>query len=224
MLIGSELGDHGIQIFDMKKLLDIDHAEAPIKFDFKEDVAGWIQDLPQGASHNVVVNEEVGYAVAVGSRPTNSGCRAGPIFFDITDPSKATRLGCNSEDGYVHDAQCLIYHGPDERYEGRDICYGYNEDTLTIYDVSDKANSSIISITSYDGATYTHQGWVLDPKWQQYLLMDDEVDEIRGSGPAADGYPVTYIWDISDLENPKQTGLYKGRFNLLGPRYQANNS
>lgn len=53
-------------------------------------------------------------------------------------------------------------------------------------------------------------GWVLDPEWQQYLLLDDEYDEIDQVGPGLDGYPVTYIWDISDLEAPKQTGLYKG--------------
>jgi hypothetical protein len=40
--------------------------------------------------------------------------------------------------------------------------------------------------------------------------MDDELDELRGNGPAKDGYPVTYIWDIKDLTAPKQTGLYKG--------------
>lgn len=54
-------------------------------------------------------------------------------------------------------AQCLKYKGPDTKYLGRDICYGYNEDTLTIYDVTDPANSEIISVTSYEGATYTHQ-------------------------------------------------------------------
>lgn len=50
-----------------------------------------------------------------------------------------------------------MYKGPDEKYLGRDICYSYNEDTLTIYDVTDPTNSSIISVTSYQGATYTHQ-------------------------------------------------------------------
>jgi len=30
--------------------------------------------------------------------------------------------------------RCIVYRGPDEKYVGRDICYGYNEDTLTIYD------------------------------------------------------------------------------------------
>lgn len=29
-------------------------------------------------------------------------------------------------------AQCVIYRGPDEKYQGVDICYGYNEDTLTM--------------------------------------------------------------------------------------------
>ncbi|KAH7363233.1 hypothetical protein B0T11DRAFT_329224 [Plectosphaerella cucumerina] len=210
MLIGSELGGHGIQIFDMTKLLTITAAQAPVVFDPVKDVTSTFKGLPQGATHNVVVNEELGYAVAVGARPRNGPCRAGLIFIDLKDPSKPTSPGCNGQDGYVHDAQCLVYRGPDTRYQGKDICYGYNEDTLTIYDVTDKANSKIVSITSYEGATYTHQGWVLDPNWQEYLVMDDEIDEIDGNGPAADRYPVTYIWDIRDLEKPKQTGLYKG--------------
>lgn len=61
------------------------------------------------------------------------------------------------------------------------------------YDVTYKNASKVISRTSYEGASYTHQGWVLDKTWQTYLLLDDEVDEEDGAGPAADGYPVTYI-------------------------------
>jgi len=54
------------------------------------------------------------------------------------------------------------------------------------------------------------KGWVLDTKWQQFLIMDDEYDEVDAVGPAADGFPVSYIWDISSLASPKQTGYYKG--------------
>ncbi|KAF6841003.1 hypothetical protein CMUS01_03723 [Colletotrichum musicola] len=208
MLIGSELANHGVQIFDMRKLLDIDPDEAPITFG-SEDLAGHFTDLTEGASHNVVVNEEREYGVAVGSRPIDAECYGGLIFFDLSDPSNPVRTGCNPDDGYVHDAQCLVYRGPDEKYLGRDICYAYNEDTLTIYDVTDKANSSIISITSYDGAAFTHQGWVLDPDWQEWLIMNDEYDEVTAEGPAADGYPVSYIWNVASLESPKQTGIYK---------------
>lgn len=50
---------------------------------------------------------------------------------------------------------------------------------------------------------------MLDPLNQEYLLLDDEYDERDAVGPARDGYPVTYIWDIRDLQNPKNTGFYK---------------
>ena len=79
-----------------------------------------------------MTNPDRDYAVAVGARPRNSTCAAGLIFIDLKDPSKPTSPGCNAADGYVHDAQCLPYRGPDSRYQGRDICYGYNEDTLTM--------------------------------------------------------------------------------------------
>lgn len=138
--------------------------------------------------------------MAVGSQPRNSACRAGLIYINIDDISKPYSTGCAPQDGYVHDAQCIVYRGPDEKYNGRDICYGYNEDTLTIYDVTDKEGpnaSSIISRTTYEGASYTHQGWVTDPEWQEYAIMNDELDEEEGNGPAADGFPVTFI--VSEL-------------------------
>jgi len=36
----------------------------------------------------------------------------------------------------MHSAQCLVYHGPDTKYEGGEICYGYNE-------VSPRANYTV---------------------------------------------------------------------------------
>lgn len=211
VIIGSEAVGHGIQIFDLTKLLDIDPKE-PVIFDGKKDLTSHFNTLlPLGRAHNVVVNEELGYAAAVGAQPRNdSNCRAGLNFFDLSDPANPESLGCASGDGYVHDAQCLVYRGPDKRYQGRDICYGYNEDTLTIFDVTNKANvTNIIARISYEGASYTHQGWVLDTQNQEFLVLDDELDEEDGVGPASDGFPVTFIWDIRDLENPKQTGYFK---------------
>ncbi|KAG9235988.1 hypothetical protein BJ875DRAFT_457570 [Amylocarpus encephaloides] len=229
MLIGSELPGHGVQIFDMRKLLTVDPA-SPVTFDGKTALTGHFGDLPQGSSHNVVINEELGYGIAVGARPRSATPRGGMVFFDLTDPSNPKTLGVDPQDAYVHDAQCLVYHGPDTQYEGKDICYGYNEDTLTIYDVTFKNASKVISRTSYEGASYTHQGWVLDKNWQQYLLLDDEVDEEDLVGPAADGYPATYIWDISSLAAPKQTGIYKAtnkgidhnQYVIDGLSYQSN--
>ncbi|KAK6068766.1 hypothetical protein SCUP234_11029 [Seiridium cupressi] len=229
VVIGSEAQYHGVQIFDLSKLLDVDPASPKI-FSNEDDLDGWFGDLPIGRSHNVVVNEEKNYAVAVGAQPRNSSCASGLIFIDLTDPTAPYSPGCASGDGYVHDAQCLVYRGPDEKYSERDICYGYNEDTLTIFDVTDKNTTSIISRTTYEGASYTHQGWVTDTQWQQYLVLDDEYDEYDGAGEGAAGFPVTYFWDISSLETPKLSGLYRSstrgidhnQFISNGYAYQSN--
>ncbi|KAF2634959.1 hypothetical protein P280DRAFT_438022 [Massarina eburnea CBS 473.64] len=210
IVVGSEEPGHGIQIFDLKKLLDIDYKKGPVIFNPDKDLTSFWNGLPLGRVHNVMTNPESNFAYVVGAQPRNSTCRAGLVFLDLTDPANVKNPGCAHQEGYVHDAQCLIYRGPHTKYLGREICYGYNEDSLTIYDVADKKFPEVISITSYEGATYTHQGWVLDPNNQEWLIMDDELDEREGRGPSANGRPTTFIWDIRNLEKPKQTGYYQG--------------
>lgn len=132
ILIGSEATQHGVQIFDMSKLVDINPAN-PIVFSNEKDLTGfWTEGLPLGRSHNVLTNEERNYGVATGFQPRTGPLRAGLVFFDLTDPSNPKTMGGTGADGYVHDAQCLVYRGPDEKYNGRDICYGYDEDSLTM--------------------------------------------------------------------------------------------
>ncbi|CZT43706.1 uncharacterized protein RSE6_03779 [Rhynchosporium secalis] len=234
LVVGSEAWGHGIQLFDMTKLLTLDPAN-PTIFTQNDLASHWgvvsqgndsepWDKLPVGRTHNVVVNQELGYAVAVGSVGGNVStrvrenmpCNGGMIFLDISDPSNMRSTGCAAADFYVHDAQCVVYRGPDKRYEGRDICYAYNEDTVTIFDVTgDKKignQSTIISRTSYEGAEYIHQGVVLDLQNQEYLILDDEYDEQRAVvGPATNKLPTTHIFDIRDLESPKYTGFYQGK-------------
>ncbi|KAG5646748.1 hypothetical protein DXG03_002430 [Asterophora parasitica] len=229
LVVGSEATNHHIQFFDLKKLLTITPAQKPKTFNPTTD-ASIFKGLPTGRTHNVVINPDLPYVVSVGSAPRTNKFGGGLVFIDIKDPSNPTLLGYQAEDGYVHDAQCLLYRGPDAKFQGRDICYGYNEDTLTIYDVTNKANATIISRTTYTGASYTHQGWVLDPKDQRYLLLDDEYDEYNKKGLAKDGFPITYIWDITSLSKPVLTGYYKSSVKGIdhnqyvhnGKSYQSN--
>ncbi|PFH54506.1 hypothetical protein AMATHDRAFT_72294 [Amanita thiersii Skay4041] len=224
-IIGSEAVGHGIQIFDFHKLLELRRnrlSTATKVFSTTTDVYHFA-DLPVGRSHNVVMAEASEHILAVGSQPRNDSCAAGLIFIDMKDPSRPTRTGCAKGDGYVHDAQCLIYHGPDTKYEGTEICYGYNEDSLTIYNVTDKTTTNIISKTSYDGASYTHQGWVLDPNNQAFLLLDDEFDEYDKNGAAADQRATTYIWNIASLESPVLTGYHKSDIVSIDHNQYINN-
>lgn len=209
----------------MKKLLDLDPAN-PTVFT-KEDLLAHWDGLPVGRTHNIVTNEELNYAIACGSvagnatvrvRPNDPEimpCRGGLIFLDVSDPTNVTSPGCAAGDGYVHDAECLVYRGPDTKYYGRDICYGYNEDTLTIYDVTDKVGNvtNIISRTAYPGVEYAHQGAVNNRTWQEYLFLDDEFDERDADTPdsVTNGLPTTHIFDIRNLEAPHYSGNFAGR-------------
>ena len=99
-------------------------------------------------------------------------------------------------------------------------------------DVTDKANPVIISRTPYFGATYTHQGWLADEVEMTHLLLDDELDEQEGTGPASNKRTTTYVFDICNLKEPVNTGVYQSpslaidhnQYVKDGKAYQANYS
>lgn len=112
LIVGSEGVGHGVQFFDMKKLLDLSPS-APKTFSIDYDIA-WLnltQGIP-GRSHTVQANEELGYATAVGAGGRvgrNDTCRGGPIFINVDDPTNPYVSGCAPQDGYSHDLQCIVY-------------------------------------------------------------------------------------------------------------------
>lgn len=143
-----------------------------------------------GSAHNIAINEETGFAYAVGS----DTCEGGLHMIDIRAPAAPTFAGCFQDDGYTHDVQCVVYRGPDRDYVGRELCFASNEDTLTIVDVTDKANPALVSRTEYDSAAYTHQGWLTpDHRW---FLFGDELDESSSTV----GATATYIVNVEDLD------------------------
>jgi choice-of-anchor B domain-containing protein len=101
----------------------------------------------------------------------------------------------------------VTYNGPDRRYNGRNICVAYNEDSITVWDSTNKANSKMLGRLEYPGATYTHQGQWTERNWHQFVLLNDELDEVEGV--VADGVPITHIIDLTDLRDPKWTGTFQ---------------
>ena len=233
--IGSEAKDHGVQIFDLTKLLEVKPWWNP--FFFKPKVFSITDDITLfdgvGATHNIVAHEETNMIYAVGGRSgannRTSPCAGGMFMIDVSNPKKPVSPGCIPQDGYVHDAQCVIYKGPSIKYRHREICFNFNEDTLTVMDVTNKKSPVVVSRTPYVGNAYSHQGWLVDEK-MEYLLLDDELDERDGVFPANDGRTTTYIFSVADLEKPVNTGYYKSpaksidhnQYVVKGLSYQAN--
>ncbi|MEM9055869.1 MAG: choice-of-anchor B family protein [Pseudomonadota bacterium] len=191
----AEASGHGMQVFDLTQLRGL--TGPPLTFLSTAHYGEF------GASHNIVVNEDSGFAYAVGTRNNDDGCAGGLHMIDIRTPGSPQFAGCYAADGYTHDAQCVTYTGPDPDYNtgNREICFNYNEDTLTIVDVTDKGAPVLISRTGYFGSGYTHQGWVTDD--QRYVLLDDEGEE-RDFGHNTK----TYVWNIENLDNPVVISSY----------------
>ena len=187
--IVSEAGGHGMQIFDLTHLRDI---EAPPLL-FEEDALynGW------GNAHNIVINESTGRAYGVGTNTFEGGLH----ILDISDPLNPTLIGDFSEDGYTHDAQVVNYSGPDSNFQGKEIAFACNENTVTVVDVTDASNASLISSTGYPGSSYTHQGWLTED--HRYFLSNDELDE-QNIGINT----TTFIWDMLDLSSPEIIGTF----------------
>jgi hypothetical protein len=125
-------------------------------------------------------------------------------MIDIRNPRQPAFAGCVGQDGYTHETQCVTYHGPDTAYQGREVCFSANEDTLTIIDVTNKSAPAQLSRTTYTGVQYAHQGWLTED--HKHFLLDDELDEQKSGGNAK-----TYIWDVADLNAPSVKGIYTGQ-------------
>lgn len=185
--IGADnISSHGMQVFDLTRLRGV---TTPQTFTPDARYTGF------GNSHTLSVNTQTGFIYAVG---TNT-CSGGVHMVNVQSPKNPTNAGCVSNDGYVHENQCVIYHGPDTTYVNREICFNYNEDTLTIVDVTNKSAPVQLSRTGYTGARYTHQGWLTDDHVR--LVHNDELDS---DSPGTR----SFIWNVSDLNRPVHTGTY----------------
>ena len=193
-IVADNNGSHGMQIFDLTELRNVDPAN-PQSFSNTAHYSGFTE------AHNIVINEDSGYAYVVGANVSNGGLH----ILDISDPMNPTYAGQFTGDGYTHDAQAVFYFGPDQDYVGKEIVFASNTDTLTIVDVDDKSNISQISRTGYPGSEYSHQGWLSAD--HRFFYMDDELDEWYASTTINTR---TRVWDVQDLDNPVYLGYYDG--------------
>ena len=195
--IVSEAPGHGMQVFDLAHLRDLALDATPMTFEADAMYTG------VGNTHNIVIDEDSGFAYLVGANGGGFECNGGGLHMvDIRTMLEPTFAGCFDTDGYTHDAQCIVYDGPDTEYTGRQICFASNEDTMTIADVTDKAEPLLISRVTYANPSYTHQGWLTDDR--RYFVANDELD-----GNASETTR-SIIFDVSDLDNPDFVDFFFG--------------
>jgi len=192
--IVSEASNHGMQVFDLTRLRNV--TNAPETFSADKHFTDF------GSAHNIVINEDTGYAYIVGTS-RNGTYNGGPLFINIQDPLNPVSEGGYGDDAYSHDAQVITYNGPDADYTGKEILIGSNENEIAIVDVTDKANPQRISTISYSNVRYTHQGWFTED--QNPFIVGDELDESNLGFNTR-----TLVFDFTDLDNPSLKTTYTG--------------
>jgi choice-of-anchor B domain-containing protein len=193
-IVADGAGEHGMQVFDLTRLRGLTEPQM-----FEPD---YLYD-GIASSHNIVMNEETGYAYAVGVSGGGETCGGGLHMIDVRNPKAPEFAGCFTDGstgrrgtGYSHDAQCVSYIGPDPDYQGREICIGANETDLSFSDVTDKENPIAISQVTYPNVAYAHQGWLSED--QTLFFANDEGDEPSGLVETTR----TLVWDVTDLDDP----------------------
>ncbi len=204
-----EGGSYGMQVFDLTQLRDIKTAPAALREAARYDR---VHDV-----HTLAIDTAAGTAFAVGSSNGGETCAGGLHMIDIRTPTAPAFAGCFAEtlggsrsEGSIHESQCVTYHGPDQRYRGREICLNAAMAGLGIVDVTDKQHPKPIGIGRYPDSHLTHQGWLSED--HRYFFLGDEYDE-RGlslfdnrdslkenddSGPKTR----TIVFDLKDLSDP----------------------
>jgi choice-of-anchor B domain-containing protein len=201
-IVADGVGQHGMQVFDLTQLRAVQQPQTFVETARYDGVA---------SAHNIVINVETGFAFIVGANGGGTTCGGGLHMVDIRDPLKPSFAGCFNDQsstvsgrGYSHDAQCVFYKGPDEKYAGREICFGSNEGALSIADVTEKDTPVPLATVSYPNVAYAHQGWLTDD--HRFFYMNDEGDELNGVTTGTR----TVIWNVEELEDPVLAGFYIG--------------
>lgn len=191
-IVADEVQNTGMQVFDLRRLRAVENP--PATFDSDAVYTRF------SSAHNLAINEDSGFAYAVGG----SSCASGIHMIDIRNPLEPDFAGCISNLGFIHDIQCVMYTGPDDDHHDKEICFASGMTRVKVLDVSDKDNPVLLSSNSYGPAPFTHQGW-LTPD-QRYFIFGDELDEdttVPGSKTR------TLVMDLADLDNGDFVGSFQ---------------
>jgi len=136
---------------------------------------------------------------------------AGGAFriYDLTNPVSPTLVTSPpAGTGYMHDStsmlitdnrttQCANAHNPCQ------VLVDFNENSVDLWDVTDKAAPVRLSTTTYPTASYVHSGWPTADNMA--IVVHDELDELRRGLNTQ-----IYTLEVADLRVPNLVTSYIG--------------
>ena len=188
----SEAPVHGMQVLNLDALRGWSPLDGP---------ATWMPDTvitAPGTAHNVVAFEEASKIIQVGTSLFGGGA----AIFDVSNPAAPHLVGGVSEWGSIHDAQALVYNGPDAEHVGKELLFAAGGEKLWVLDITDASDVQLIGSTTYTNPHFSHQVWVSDT--HDHAFLGDELDETSMGGPTR-----TIVFDLTDLDDPYQVEVFQ---------------
>ena len=224
----TEIGDSSVVIVDLSGLDALLPAPSP---DFDLEIEGLllVSTFNGGGydgSHNVVINEETGFAYLAGVHlkegAANNACgaetpaRFNSLVLDLNvDPANPTVAAC-VEDAGEHDFHVVNYAGPDADYQGKEILFVFDGRDregqaldnpvggyTLIWDVTDKNNIVEIARFRVPGNVFSHNGSTTEE--QDFLFIGDEIDELVLANWSVAG---VFTQPLDETTNKPRTGTY----------------
>ncbi|MBM4218587.1 MAG: choice-of-anchor B family protein [Gammaproteobacteria bacterium] len=200
--VTTEASGAGLQVIDLSGL-PVSATLATTLSDTGSQHTAYVSNIDYAT--NIALPGTQAYLYLAGSNVNGGAWRA----YSLASPS-VPQLVATAPAGtqYVHDAtsllitdartaQCAAGHDPCEVY------VDFNENTVDLWDVTDKTAPVMLSSTTYSDASYTHSGWPTAD--QRHIFVHDETEELFGGLRTQ-----IYTMSVEDLRNPFIIASYQG--------------
>jgi choice-of-anchor B domain-containing protein len=200
--ISTEAANSGVQVIDLSGLPNTVSLANTIG-DTSSQHTLYVSNIDYGT--NVVLPGREAFLYVAGSNLNNGSWRvyslANPALPQLVTASPVgTQYMHDSTSLYLTDsrtAQCDQGHNPCE------VLVDFNENSVDLWDVTNKAAPVRLSSTNYPNVEYTHSGWPSED--QRHIFFHDELEEIR-RGLATR----IYTMSLDNLRAPTIVTSYQG--------------
>ena len=200
--ITTEAPGSGLQIIDLSGLPN-SVALARTLTDTGSQHTAYVSNINYAS--NVALPGAQAFLYLAGSNVQGGAWRA----YSLANPSNPQLVGtATAGSGYMHDSTSLLITDNrttqcDQGHNPCEVLVDFNETTIDLWDVTNKASPVRLSSTGYAGAEYTHSGW--PSANQRRIFVHDELEEIRRGVNTQ-----IYTLNIDDLRAPSVLTSFHG--------------
>jgi choice-of-anchor B domain-containing protein len=199
--VSTEAANSGLQVIDLSGLPNSVVLSTTL-MDTGRQHTVYVSNIDYGT--NVALPGATAFLYVAGSNVNAGAWRV----YSLANPAQPQLLTSAPGGQYMHDStslyitdsrasQCGAGHNPCE------VLADFNENTVDLWDVTNKSQPLLLSSTGYPSATYTHSGWPSAD--QRFLFVHDELEEIqRGLNTQL------YTMNLDNLRAPSIVTSFRG--------------